>query len=182
MKRRIAAVVGTVLLSCLGAAVPIAPASAHNAICAAQGTATVDTGLYYPLFGPPANGHASVNIAIGACSDGRIGGIPGFANLIVTGLNVLGGGYCGHSYGIKGNVDGHGFGYVSAGSMLLISHVADPGITARSTGVDVSGTAAGLVNAIPDATSNQSCVYGAQRFLVTGFVAMWTAGAPTTPA
>lgn len=149
--KRIACLAAVALAALSLAFVPSTPAGATQDVCVGLGVANTPP-LYYPGFPlvntTPASGGFNLSLFLGGCNG--TGGV-------LTGLNASGSltGFCGQSTG-NGAVNGHhGFTYVSAGSMLVLV-----------------GSAAGVANAVPDATQGQSCTTGATRFLVTGAVAL----------
>jgi hypothetical protein len=174
MKRRFAAVLASSLLAALVILIPASPASAGTDVCVGNGTANVPSpGLTYPGVGSGQTlSGVTFTFAVGVCAGtsvppvrsaplGVLGPLPvPFATVDISGPL---GAFCGQSVGTNGTADGHhGFGYVSAGSLLLVHPPVG----------QVVNTAVGLVNATPDVTTSppQSCLTGARQFLVTGVV------------
>ena len=163
------------------------PASAHGAdVCVGQGTAVTENPVYWPIVpdttpssAPGAFGAAYFQFGIGGClTDGvnsvaqrevipddlRHGGtfIGNFTNGgdpsdLIDLPEQFSQNYCGHSEGnlALGDHLGH---WVSAGSMLLIY--------GGTNGIN------GVANAVAHALGAESCLTGADVFLVTGAVVL----------
>ncbi|HEX7168512.1 MAG TPA: hypothetical protein VF230_16140 [Acidimicrobiales bacterium] len=144
---------GAALVSLLATAALFSytPATASPDVCIGQGTAVTGEPIFYPT-GPsaPAGTTADFTLSIGGClaAPGEHGN--SVSGVFTDGLLPLGN-YCGHSEGHI-SAAGHEGDWVSAASILVI--------------YGTSGV--GVVNAVPDATKGESCVDGADEFLVTG--------------
>ena len=154
MKKRLAAIIaGGVIAAGLSLA-GATPASATPGACVAQGNAHLTTGLQYIILNPPKAGvgfniSASVSVCVGAAAPFV------HVNGAINANGTLSGG-CGQSTGggnITSPLGSSAFSYTSAATILVIT---GPGV-------------AGVANAIPNATTGDSCLNapGADDFLVT---------------
>lgn len=153
MKRLIAAAFSITLVA-TGMTLNTSPASATE-VCVGAGTASTPP-VFYPTFGGSASGGVTFNFTVGTC--------------VVSGANTVGGefrgnlvgNYCGHSTGRVTLPDGSVLDWVSAASVLVFT---------SATGTPHVG--GGVVVAVPDALSGQSCAStsGATTFRVAGAVA-----------
>lgn len=168
MRRRLAMLSAVVLVSAgaLGPG-PTNPASATN-VCAGLGTATVTPGLLAPIV-PLTGSLPSLNTSIWLLLDaletsafvfgiGPTGGIctSGTATQTITATGTVNG-YCGHSAGSGVDDQGHVFGWVGVGTLLVIT-----------------GELTGAVIANPNPTNPSTSCFnghgGATDFIVTGAV------------
>lgn len=152
MKRFIAGAFATALLV-TGLTMTASPASAAE-VCAGVGLAATGP-VFYPVtpasapgLAPSASGGVTFNFTVGACVVSGAGSVGGSftANAV--------GNYCGHSTGTVSVPTAGSLSWVSAGSVLALT-----------------GAGGGVVVAVPDAVSGQSCVTGATSFRVAGAVA-----------
>ena len=146
MKRFIAGAFATALLA-TGLAMA-APASAHTEVCVGQGTASTPP-VYYPTHGGSASGNVTFTFTTGGC---LFGGSATSNGAFAAGVTPVGN-FCGHSEGTV-TVSGDAYVWVSAGSVLVLT----------------GSHGAGVVNAVPNPATGQSCTTGATDFLVTGAV------------
>ena len=118
------------------------PASADVDVCAGTGTATLNQPLTYPGIGGPVTTGFSFGFTAGTC-------------VFKAGLSATGtvSGWCGLSSGQGETNSGHRFVWQGVGGELVLV-----------------GEVNGVVNAIPDALQGESCITGADRFLVQGAV------------
>lgn len=125
-----------------GMAVAVAPAQAHPQTCSGQGTMTTPP-MFYAGTGPDANGGWSLTLTVGTC-------IP------LSGMTAAGtiSGNCNLASG-TGSVNGHSFSFTWVNGHMVWA-----------------GQAVGEWQAVPDILSAQSCLTGATRWIVTGWVNM----------
>ena len=152
MRRRIAAFLATMLAA--GGLMVFANAQPANAvwICAGQGTAATGQPVFYPGLNPATNPPNTFTFlfSLGACAH-----LPsGTTNKTIAATGEFLG-WCGLSSGLGNLAQGDLFAWIGIGSMLVLT-----------------GHIVGLVNATPDVLAGESCVTGADRFLVTGFVVL----------
>ncbi|MBW3536211.1 MAG: hypothetical protein KY395_00390 [Actinobacteria bacterium] len=143
MKRLIAGAFATALLAT--GLFMSAPATAATDVCVGAGVAKTGP-VFYPTLGASASGAVEFNFAAGGC-------LSGAATVSGSFSDNFPGNYCGHSEGTV-SVGGNSLKWKSAGSVLVFT-----------------GAGGGVVVAVPNALSGQSCVSGATEFLVAGLVA-----------
>lgn len=149
MRRLVSLVCATAFAAVLVVAAPT-PASANGVCAGATGTATLSTPLVYPgVELTPRSAAFAVGFSVGACLNITTAP-PGAVVKSLTATGTLNG-YCGTSSGTGVTGDGHSFSWVSAGTFLLLT-----------------GGLQGVVSAIPDAVNGESCLTGADVFVVSG--------------
>jgi hypothetical protein len=158
MKRRMATLAALATLAgIMTVFVPSSPTQAAvHAVCAGTGNAHLSAPLFYPV------NPTTTTIPLSPRSANFTFHLNGLAAACVTvpGATVTGGpsatgtvhGWCGFSVG-SGTVTGGGqaFSWIGIGSMLV-----------------VTGNATGVVNASPNLVAGDSCVSGADDFIITG--------------
>jgi hypothetical protein len=149
MKRAVTSVLAPVLIASVCVVGTPRTATADTEVCAGIGTAQLSGPVYYPGFGPPANGGFNLGFLIGACSSsGDFRATGGYGG-------PLGGAYCGLSTG-GGVANGHhSYAWIEAGGIVIVFGGVD-GVWVYS----------------PNVLAGQSCVSGVTQFLVTGAVVL----------
>jgi hypothetical protein len=130
--------------------VSVPAASAHGPdSCTFTGTASTQNLVYYPAPDKPSATGGVVASLIGVCAAG-LHSVSAASGHFTAGI-VPGGNYCGQSEGVA-TLDGHTGNWVSHSTYLTFY---GPGLY-------------GTVQAVPDALAGESCVSGADRFIVSG--------------
>ena len=144
MTRRIAVFLSALLAAGTLAVLAPQPAGAIE-VCAGQGTAFTGAPLTYPGLSTSAQTTFAFVFTIGACP--HIPSGTTFKPLTATG-SVLG--WCGLSSGAGITGNGDLFAWVGVGGLLIMT-----------------GHAGGLVHATPDILAGESCISGADAFIIT---------------
>lgn len=130
------------------------PASAAW-VCTGEGTAATNSPVFYPGLGPtPDNGFVFA-LEFGLCAHSGTGTTG--KTVTATGVFL---GWCGLSSGLGTLGQGDLFAWIGVGGILVLT-----------------GHIAGVVDALPDLVNGESCITGADRFVIAGAILL-----PNCPA